>query len=360
MTEISSAGSPQPEINAKEFLQLLRRKEGTWVEWGKACQQLQKAGYKPQSIFEETGFELTQQNQITVAAQVYTSLMDGNAPANVLAHFERKGSDSLYELRVLSQSERVAAAELLVTKNINSEGSREVARAIKEFSRMTSLPEGFSDHPGDAMAYQCWKLARQQEVLQERARLIARGLNFAHSQTARQKIEQLLTDFTVVAKPRAVPPLPVYRLESETELPRILPIVGKLPLTQADIQAVPLIEEKEPFRVVKFSGEGAWVPIPGWRVILSAEDPVVILSDSDRLLPPLPGNPEEVLIVVDRAQRQWDENSYFIVAPAEDELEIHWFEATPDLPLLGRVILVVRPKKILDEEMTKELWQIDD
>ncbi|MBR8839249.1 MAG: hypothetical protein DSM106950_35925 [Stigonema ocellatum SAG 48.90 = DSM 106950] len=359
MTDISSAsGSPEPEINAEELLQLLLHKEGTWVEWGKACQQLQKAGYNPQRIFEETGFEPTQQNQITVASQVYTSLVDGNSQAIVLDHFKQKGSDSLYELRILNQSERVAAAELLVTKNIDSVGSREVSKAIKEFSRMTSLPEGFSSHGGDAVAYQCWKLARQQEDLQERARLIARGLNFAHSQTARQKIEQLLTDFTV-AKGSVVPPIPVYRLESETELPRILPVVGKFPLTLADMQAVPLIEEIGPFRLVKFSLEGAWVPIPGWQVVLSAEDPVVILSDSDRLVPPLPGKPEEVLVIVDRAQRQWDANSYFIVEQA-DKLEIQSFEEAPDLPLLGRIILVVRPKKILDEELTKELWQIDE
>jgi len=31
---------------------------------GGTCQQLQKAGYTPQGIFEETGFEPIQQNQI--------------------------------------------------------------------------------------------------------------------------------------------------------------------------------------------------------------------------------------------------------------------------------------------------------
>lgn len=358
MTEIShNSPLPEPEINAEELLRSLRQKQGTWIEWGQACQQLQKAGYTPQEIFEATGFEPIQQNQIIVAAQVYASLVNGNASANVLAHFQQKGSDSLYELRVLAQSERAAAAELLLTKNVDSEGAHEVVRAIKEFSTI-KLPDGFSRHPGDAVAYQCWNSARQKADLQERTRLIARGLNFAKSETARQQIEKLLTDFTVV-KTRPAPRMPIYRSETEAELPRILAVVGKLPLTKADLQAVPLIDEVGPLRLVKFSGEGVWVTVPGWQVVLNAEDPVAILSDSDALPTSLPGKPEEVLVVVDRAQREWEPDNYFVVDLA-GQLEFQWFAEEPDLPLLGRVILVIRPKKIFDEEATKDIWQIDE
>lgn len=359
MTEISQTNpGPDPNLNLEELLQSLRRKEGTWVDWGKACQKLQKAGYSPQRIFEETGFEPTQQNQVIVGAQVYTTLVNNNAPRNVLDYFERKGSDILYELRVLDQSGRVAAAELVLAKNLDVDEVHEITKAIKEFSYLKQLPDGFSSHPGDAVAYQCWKFTREQEDLQARSRFIARGLNFAHSESARQKIEKLLTDFTVT-KARPVPTVPLYRLDSEEELPRILPVVGKLPLTQADLRAVPLIEETEPFRLVRFSGEGAWVPIPGWQVVLDAEDPVVILSQSDHLPTPLPGKSGEVLIVIDRAQRQWDTDNYFVIESA-GQLEIQWFTDAPDLPLLGRVLLVLRPKKILDEAVKKDLWQIDE
>lgn len=359
MTEISPASpSPEPATNAEELLQSLRRKEGTWVEWAKACAKLQKAGYSPQAIFEETGFEPIQQNQIIVAAQVYASLVDNNAPNDVLAHFERKDSETLYELRVLTQPERVAVAELVLAKNLDAQDAHQVTKAIKEFSWFKNLPEGFSSHPGDAVAYQCWKSARQQADLQERSRLIARGLNFVHSQTARQKIEQLLTNFTVT-KTSPTPLMPLYRLESEAELPRVLPVVGQLPLTRAELQAVPLIEETGRFGLVKFSGEGAWVPVPGWQVVLNASDPVAILCGSDRLPTPLPGNPEEVLVVVDRAQRQWDTNSYFVVELG-GQLQFQWFEEAPNLPLLGRIIVVLRPKRIFDEEATKELWEMDE
>ena len=356
MTEFSPDAPNPNEIES--LLLRLRRKEGTWVEWGQACATLQKAGYDSQKIFEETGFEPIQQNQIIVAAQVYTSMVSAGVSQEVREHFERIGSDTLYEFRILSQSERAAAAEFVLAHKLDSTDSREVAKAMKEFSRFRILPNGFTNHPGDAMAHMYWKLARQQSDLQARSRLIASGLKFAHSDTARQQVEKLLTDFTVTPK-RPAPILPLYRLDSEEELPRIVPLAGKLPLSASEFKAVPMIDETGSFRIVKFAGNGAWVAVPGWQVILGAEDPVGILCDRS-LLPNQPGNTgEELLVVCDRAAREWDDNSYFIVEQAE-QLLFQWLEEETDIPILGKVVLLLRPKRILDEEVTKDLWQIDE
>ncbi|MBE9013749.1 hypothetical protein IQ250_26530 [Pseudanabaenaceae cyanobacterium LEGE 13415] len=344
--------------NADDLLLSLRRKEGSWVDWAQACQALQKAGYTPNAIFEATGFEPIHQNQIIVAAQVYDSMLKVGVSDEVRSHFGHRASDILYELRVLSQSERAAAAELVFEKNLDTDEVHEVARALKEFSRLSKVPEAFTDHPGDAVAYQAWKTAKEKTDLQERSRYIARGLKFAHSETARKAIEALLTDFSVTPK-RPAPRLPVYRLESDDQLPRILPVAGKLPLKVSDLHAVPLTEEEGIFGIIQFSGTGAWMTVPGWQVIRSAEDPVAMLCDSDRLPNPLPGSSEEVIVVVDRAQREWQLDSYFAIANGE-QLELQWFEEAPTTPLLGRVILVMRPKKVLDEDYTTELWQIDE
>ncbi|KYC41147.1 hypothetical protein WA1_22940 [Scytonema hofmannii PCC 7110] len=343
---------------ALELLRKLRQKQGNWVEWGIAIAQLQKLGYNPQEIFEATGFEPIQQNQVTVGAQVYNSIEKANAPAEVRSHYSTRGSDILYEFRLLTQEERIAAAELAFQNKIDVDGAKEIAKAIKEFSRFRIPPEGFENHPGDAVAYQSWKLARQNSDLQERSRLIAKGLRFAYSQTARRQIEQLLTDFTVVPN-RPAPSLPFYRLESEADLPRVIPVVGELPLTQKDLQVVPVIEEIEPFRIVKFAGEQAWVPLPGWQVLLSAEDPVVILCESGKFPNQIQNPTEPVLVVVDRAQREWDSNSYFVVDNS-GELDFQWFETSPEVPLLGKVIVIVKPRRILDENVTKDSWQIDE
>lgn len=357
--------SPNPENpeNATndvvpELLRKLRQKQGNWVEWGVAIAFLQKAGYNPQKIFEETGFEPIQQNQVIVGSQVYNSLEKGGASAAARSHYATRGSDVLYELRLLTHEERAAAAELTFIHKLDMDEAREVAKAIKDFSRFRTLPEGFSAHPGDAVAYQAWKLARQYTDLQERSRLIAKGLKFAHSPTARQQIEQLLVDFTVVSQ-RPAPILPFYRFESEDEVPRIVPVVGELPLTPQDLQKVPLIETIEPFGMVKFAGEQAWIPLPGWQVLVSAEDPVAILCTSDRLPNQTHNQPKPVLVVIDRAQRQWNDSSYFVVDQG-GELDFQWFETEPELPLLGQIIIIVRPKRIFDEEISKDSWQIDE
>lgn len=350
---------PDSGLAVEDTMQALRRKEGNWVTWGQACQQLQKAGYSPQSIFEETGFEPIHQNQVIVGAQVYTTLKSAPAPEALLAHYEARGSDILYEFRILNQTERVSAAALAVEKQLDVDEARDVAKAIKEFSRLTNPPEAFTRESGDVVAYRCWKLARQQEDLQERSRLIAQGLRFACSEPARHAIEQLLTDFTVT-KEHPAPPLPVFRLESETELPRILPCLGKLPLVRSALDAVSPVEAISPFQQVHAQSDTLWVTIPGWQVVLKAEDPVALTCESKELPTSLPGNPsEEVLVVVDRAQRQWDPYSYFLVAPQE-QLKIQWFEQEPHEFLLGRVILVLRPKKVLDENYIQELWQLDE
>lgn len=339
-----------------ELLVKLRQKQGNWVEWGLAIAQLQKSGYNPQDIFESTGFEPIQQNQVIVAAQVYNSLEKGGASAATQAYYGAKGSDILYELRALNQQERATTADLIFIHKLDALEVRDIAKAVKDFSYLGTLPEGFSNHPGDAVAYQCWRLARQKSDLQERSRLIAKGLRFAHSDTARKHLEQLLVDFTVIPT-RPAPNLPFYRLDSDEDLPRILPVVGELPITTKDIQAVPLITEIEPFGMVKFAGEQAWIALPGWQVLLSAEDPIVIIAKSDRF--PNHTTIEPILVVIDRAQRQWDATSYFVVEKGE-EIDFQWFETAPDTRLWGKVIVIVRPKKILDQEFTKDVWQIDE
>lgn len=350
--------TPQDLPNADELLLSLRRKQGSWVEWGHTCQTLQKAGYTPQVIFEASGFEPIQQNQIIVAAQVYDTMLKVGVSDAVKNHFGQRASDILYELRVLKQEERAAAAELVFAKNLDTDEVHEVVRSLKEFSRLSKIPENFTAHPGDVVAFYAWKTAKEKSDFQERSRYIARGLKFAHTETARKTIEALLTDFTVTPK-RPAPRLPLYRVDSDEQLPRILPVAGKLPLKVADLHAVPMLEETGIFAIVQFSGIGAVMTVPGWQVIRSAEDPVAILGQSDRLPVPLEGDAEEVIIVIDRAQRDWNADSYFAISEGE-QLELQWFEEAPTVSLLGRVILVMRPKKVLDEAYTTELWQLDE
>ncbi|MBE9137923.1 hypothetical protein IQ254_12085 [Nodosilinea sp. LEGE 07088] len=356
----STPPTPPPDADAvQDILLKLRRKEGTWVNWAQGCQALQKAKLTPQQIFEETGFEPIQQNQIMVAEQVFQSLINVGVAEATQAHFTRQGSDSLYEMRLLSQSDRAATADFALQHGLDSEEVRDLVKPLKEYSYRKENPPGFGDGPGDAIAYHYWKLARQNDDLQDRSRLIAQALRFAETATARQQIEKLLTDFTVV-KSRPAPRLPLYRLETESDLPRMIPVVGQMPLTVDDLKAVPVVVAEDPFGMVSTTGASAWIAVPGWQVIFRAEDPVGLLTQS-RQLPnyPIDAADELLFVVVDRSDRTWDDDGYFLTATA-DQLTVVWSTSPLDTPVLGKVILILRPKRILDEDYNRELWQIDE
>lgn len=354
-----SSSSPPDADAVQDVLLRLRRKEGTWVNWAQGCQALQKARFTPQQIFEETGFEPIHQNQIVVAEQVYQSILKVGVTEATVAHFTERGSDALYELRLLSQGDRAATADFIRQHGIDSEEVRDLVKPIKEYAYRKDKPEGFDDGPGDAIAYHFWKLARQNDDLQDRSRLIAQGLRFAQSPTARQHIEKLLTDFSVV-KDRPAPRLPLYRLETESELPRMIPVVGQMPLTVDDLKAVPVVVAEEPFSMVSANGASAWIAVPGWQVIFRAEDPVGLLTQA-RLLPNYPADAADdtVLVVVDRSDRTWDDDGYFLTAEG-DRLALSWTPSPIETPILGKVILILRPKRILDEDYNRELWQLDE
>jgi hypothetical protein len=362
MTDVPS-GTPerQPEAesaSAEDLILMLRRKQNNWVEWGRACQQLQKSGYSSQQIFEETGFEPIQQNQVIVASQVYTTLVNAGVSEAVRSRFERTGSDALYELRILTQPERAAAAEFIVARNLDSEGAREVAKAMKEFSRRRTPPAGFSDHPGDAVAYEYWKVARQQNDLPARSRLIARGLMFAYSQEARQQIEKLLTEFAGGGG-RSAPRYPVYRIEADDQQPCLLPVAGQFPLKTEEWKQVSALKTTGAFQLAQVSGQQILVAIPGWQVILKAKDPVGMVCNTQQLPHRQSNSSEEVLVIVDRQEKEWEQDSYFVVDNA-GQLDIQWFPEPPNEALLGRIILVLRPKKLLDEALSRDVWQIDE
>jgi Rubisco accumulation factor 1 alpha helical domain/Rubisco Assembly chaperone C-terminal domain/Rubisco accumulation factor 1 helix turn helix domain len=355
MTESTDNQTP---IDTAALLLMLRRKENNWVEWGKACQQLQKSGLNSQEIFEATGFEPIQQNQIIVASQVFDSMIRIGVANATETHYQRMGSDSLYELRILGHEDRAATADYLYNRNIDSEGSKEVAKAFKEFSYMRQPPEGFTHHPGDAVAYQYWRFVKQQTDLSEKTRLIARGLMFAHSQTARAQIEKLLTDLTAPPK-RTAPALPIYRLESDEELPRTIPVAGTFPIASSSLADVPKIAATGSFQIVNNNWAGGWVSLPGWGVLCKAEDPIAVIGDRENLPLKISNQAAETIIVLDRSTTEWDEFNYFAI-DRDGKLAIEWFDNPPNVPILAKLVLVIHPKRPIDPDTPKDLWELED
>lgn len=358
MTHSPESPSPLTAPEATELLRSLLHKEGSWVDWGKKCQQLQKSGYDAETIFEQSGFQKVQQNLVIVASQVYESLLREGVDETVLKYYLGPKSDVLYELRILNHGQRAIAAVEAQEKNLAADEAKELARAFQEFGYLSQLPEGFTNHPGDALAHQCWKLARQKKNLTERTRLIVKGLKFAHSSSARMAIEKLLTDLT--AHPvRKAPLVPLFRLEEEEEAARLIPVAGTFPLSAEQLQTVAALEQVEPFGLVNYQGSGAIVPVPQWQAILTAVDPVAIFCLGSDVSESLSHRDEQVLVVVDRGQRVWNDTTYFLLDQA-GKLTIQWYELEPEGEILGQMLVVLRPKKILDANHLREPWQMDD
>ncbi len=342
----------------EDLITSLLKKQGCWVDWGQLCSKLQKAGVTPEEIFEKTGLQRSQQNLVIVASQVYDSLIQENGEPSLLTYYQGPRSDVLYEFRVLNHEQRHAAALLAKDKQLDVDDAKEVAKAVKKFSRFSQPPTGFTVHPGDAVAYQYWKLAVPKRDLADKARLIAQGLKYVHSATARQKIEQLLTQMTVESTQTA-PLLPMYRLESDDQLPCILPVAGTLPLTSEDLENIPILESIEPFDIISVPANSSVASIPSWQVILQAQKPVVILCTSNDLPKEINNKVEDLLVVVDLSIIDWDNNHYFLVEK-DNQLKFDWFASQPECQVIGKLLLILRPKKIFDEDNLTQPWQMDD
>jgi hypothetical protein len=356
MTENNNLLSAEEKEN---IMTSLLHKEGSWVDWGKGCQKLQQDGVNSQEIFENTGLQTSQQNLVIVASQVYDSLVKGEADEELLNYYQGPRSDVLYELRILNHQERLSAAILAKEKQLDVDGAKDIAKAIKHFSHLSQPPTGFTLHPGDAVAYQHWKNARQKKTLADKARLIAEGLKFAHSTTARQQIEQLLTEAATSTPTQNAPLFPLYRFESDEQLPCILPVAGTFPLTSSDIANIPIFQVIEPYGIVKIKENIDIVSIPSWQVILKAQHPAVIFCRSEDLPKQTSTKSEQLLVVVDLAIKEWDVKNYWLIEE-EEKLKFNWFQSNPNCKILGQLLLILRPKKILDEDNLTQPWQMDD
>ncbi|MDJ0546656.1 MAG: hypothetical protein PX637_20420, partial [Microcystis sp. M53601_WE4] len=137
------------------------------------------------------------------------------------------------------------------------------------------------------------------------------------------------------------------------------PLVGRFPVTVTDIKHTESLSVEEPFRLVTVGDKQTIVPLPGWQAILKAIDPVAILWPSDQLPRSIATRSEEVLLVIDRVLSEWDVNNYYLVEK-DNAVFLQWFDSSPDVTILGELVLILRAKNILDEKNITEPWQMDD
>jgi Rubisco Assembly chaperone C-terminal domain len=91
-------------------------------------------------------------------------------------------------------------------------------------------------------------------------------------------------------------------------------VAGKFPLATSVLATVPTFEAADAFlQINPNKWTGSWVSLPGWKVLMSAEDPIGIIAPKDSIPLKITGESKETIVVLDRSVTEWDEFHYFAI-----------------------------------------------
>jgi hypothetical protein len=156
---MDGATDAAPAANPSEMLDRIEAGAGHWHQLAKLLPALQRAGFDAAAVEDRTGVDPKTQNLWSSAAQIYDSLAAaGGAAPDILAHYDQEGAEHLlYELRFLSLAQRVATSTYIAQCGLDPKGALQLARAVKEHERRAGHKEGFSDSPGDCLAFKFFR-----------------------------------------------------------------------------------------------------------------------------------------------------------------------------------------------------------
>eukprot|EP00850_Spirogloea_muscicola_P003687 SM000015S01187 [mRNA] locus=s15:349167:350399:+ [translate_table: standard] len=182
--------SQQAEEDARQLTELVMDRQGTWQERAEAIRTLQKQGLTAEELYDYTLVTTEKQTQMVVAAQVFSSMQSADTPSDVLAAFTEDDVELLYEMRLLTGSQRKAAADYIVANNLDRAETRELARAIKDHERRPEGRKGFTPAPGDCLAFMLYLAAGESRSIEQKEKLVQRGQSVAETDTARARFSE--------------------------------------------------------------------------------------------------------------------------------------------------------------------------
>eukprot|EP01036_Dinobryon_divergens_P036532 gene36532-47589_t len=145
--------------------------------------------------------------------------------------------------------------------------------------------------------------------------------------------------------------LPMIRGSQDEHFPRIIHIAGVYPNLTPEQLLAPISNPAAP--------PGAWtyefadpdgpqlgtVALPGSEIITDCIDPVVVITKNTALGVAVVEE-VEMMVVIDRGDRDWSEDNFFIFQTPENELAIQWSDSDyldDGYEILGRVVLCSVP-----------------
>ncbi|XP_073008437.1 LOW QUALITY PROTEIN: rubisco accumulation factor 1, chloroplastic-like [Typha latifolia] len=360
-----------------DLLAILRDRLGLWHDYAPLISSLSRQGFTPSSIEESTGLSGVEQNRLVVAAQVRDSLNSPSFPPDHVAYFDAGGgAELLYELRLLSAAQRSAAAALVIDRHLDPRGAQELARAMKNFPRRRG-EHGWDSFdaasPGDCLAYIHFRLSREVIVDAERDAALDRAFEAAETESAKNRILAEIEK----AKGKGKEDDEEEEMETKVAVEVVRLRYGEV-AEAASVALVPVVKAAEgatgmvsaPSRcrsegelgiVAAEKGWMRWAVLPGWAPVLAAEEAVGVEMEDGRGLPwrILAAAEEAVMVVADRKEREVTEEGGAYVVEREGRLVVERGRKLMEMEVkeaLGRVVVVVRPPKEEDDQLTDD-WE---
>ncbi|KAK7376312.1 hypothetical protein VNO78_34778 [Psophocarpus tetragonolobus] len=362
-------------------IEILANRLGMWYEYAPLISSLIREGFSPPSIEETTGISGVEQNRLIVAAQVRDSLVQSNAEPEILEAFETSGAELLYEIRLLSASQRVAAARFLVENRCDGKGAQELARAIKDYpSRRGDKGWERFDYtlPGDCLSFMYFRQAREhRNPSEQRTWALEQALRLAHTDTARNLVlEEMKGDGDhgdhgdqgdQLQDANTAVPVPVVRLGigevAEATSVVVLPVCSP---DERELMEAPFESRSEGVfgLVAAEKGWPRWVVLPSWDPVLALGRGGVVISFPDARVLPWKANrwykEEPILVVADRTRTEIAADDAFYLLKLDGAFKVERGSAFKEKGFsqsLGTVLLVVRPpKQEYDDQLSAEDW----
>lgn len=358
-----------------------------WFEYAPLISALVQEGFTPPTLEEITGIAGVEQNCIVVAAQVRDSLVQSEIDNEILSFFDITGAELLYEIRLLSNSQRAAAARYLVLNGLDARMAQELARAIKDKPRRIGEKgwDSFDDDlPGDCLAFMYFRQAHEHKSISSLdlwRSALEKSLKALESENARKQVLEELerkADDAENVGGAAVQEVkvPVVRMKigevAEANAVAVLPVC-RAEDGEAEVEEAPWeCGCRGDFGVVEAEkGWRRWVVLPWWKPMAVLKRGGVVVAFNNATVLPWRANKwnrnEAILVVADRGRKAVvaDDGFYLVVGGGNGNVE-EGLTVKTGLALkkssvkesLGTVVLVVRPpREEYDDQISDEDWE---
>ncbi|XVF42274.1 hypothetical protein PTKIN_Ptkin01aG0347700 [Pterospermum kingtungense] len=359
--------SPLPpqfrSLDPQARLDVLSNRLGLWFEYAPLIPSLYQEGFTPPTIEEITGISGVEQNRLIVATQVRDSLIQSKTDENILSFFETGGAELLYEVRLVSVSQRAEAARYMVENRLDAKGAQDLARAMKDFPRRKT-DKGWKSFdyklPGDCLSFMYYRQSREHSnPSDQRTSALRQALEVAESESAKKEVLEELEGgedekkeegddlehvrvlvvrmrFGEVAEATSVVVLPVCKAEEKES--RIL----EAPLECRSGGDFGVVEAEK--------GWNRWVVLPGWEPIVGLSNGGVVVAFDDARMLPWKVNrmykEEAILVVMDRNRKEVElDDGFYLVTVDGGGLKVDRGSTLKEMGVkesLGTVLLARR------------------